>query len=77
MKVTIVDNSKNKTPWYMIEAGVVFSTDNIRDYYIKINEICDGEDQPFNAVNLSTGEPVRFMTDYVKVIDAELVVKER
>ncbi len=76
MKVTIVDNGKNKTRWDYIEIGTVFRDGPPDDYFMKIEEIYD--EYNFNAVNLKTGQLIGFMEDYyVKVVDAELVVKER
>jgi hypothetical protein len=78
MKVTIVDNGKNKTRWDYIEIGTVFRDGPPDDYFMKIEEIYDARENHFNAVNLKTGELIGFMEDfYVKVVDAELVVKER
>ncbi len=78
MKVTIIENVKNKTPWNYVEIGAVFRTDNPSDYFVKTEEIYDARENHFNAANLKTGELVGFMPDsYVKVVDAELMVKER
>ena len=76
MKVTIIENDKNKTGWDYIEIGVIFRDGP--NYFMKVEETYDEDKELINAVNLTTGELVGFMSDYyVKVIDAELVVKER
>ena len=78
MKVTIVDNGKNKIPWDYVEIGAVFRDGPPDDYFMKIEEIYDASENYFNAVSLATGELIVFMPDYrVKIVDAELVVKER
>jgi hypothetical protein len=78
MKVTIVDNGKNKTRWDYVEAGAVFRDGPPDDYFVKTEEIYDASEDHFNAVNLKTGQLVGFMPDcFVKIVDAELVVKER
>jgi hypothetical protein len=78
MKVTIVDNGKNKIPWDYVEIGAVFRDGPPDDYFMKIEEIYDASENYFNAVSLAAGELVVFMPDYrVKIVDAELVVKER
>jgi hypothetical protein len=78
MKVTIVDNGKNKTRWDYVEIGAVFRDGPPDDYFMKIEEIYDASENYFNAVSLATGELVVFMPDcFVKIVDAELLVKER
>jgi hypothetical protein len=80
MKVTIVENDKNKTDWNNVGIGVIFCDGHnyFHNYFMKVEEIYDASENYFNAVSLATGELIVFMPDCrVKIVDAELLVKER
>lgn len=78
MKITFVEDNKSKTAWENIKNGAIFSDGDPIDYFMKIEDIADQRDNIFNAVYLKTGQLTGFMPDCrVKIVDAELVVKER
>ncbi len=76
MKITVLENENNKTHWEHINIGVVFHDGH--NYFMKVEETYDEDNEHINAVNLATGELVGFMPDCrVKIVDAHLMVKEK
>ena len=75
MKITVLENENNKAHWEHINIGVVFRDGH--NYFMKVEETYNEDNEHINAVNLATGELVRFMPDCrVKIVDAHLMVKE-
>ena len=77
MKITR-KTSKSRTPWDYVGIGQTFVTEPGGTVFLKTADIFERDtDEHYNAVNLETGELVRFMSGcYVLIVKSELMVEE-